>query len=206
MVGSAAAPREVWIVLHGHGQLAGTFARYFGGLDDGATLVVAPEALSRYYTIPIDAAPANERPVGATWMTREDREAEIADYVAYLDTLMATLEAAWTPADRPRCHVVGFSQGAATAARWCALGSARVDRWILWGGLVPPDSDLAMLNRALGARSLTIVMGTRDQYTTAPGLGAEQQRLSRAGIATEIVPFEGGHAINREALRRVAGR
>src|SRR3954465_8151819 len=78
---TSTTPRELWIVLHGHGQLAGAFIRYFGDLEDGGTLVVAPEALSRYYLVPIDSAPASERGVGATWMTREDRVHEIDDYL-----------------------------------------------------------------------------------------------------------------------------
>src|SRR5690348_9673298 len=85
--------REVWVVLHGYGQLAATFARYFEILDDGTRLIVAPEALNRFYLTGPTSGPANERPVGATWMTREDREHEIEDYVAYLDTLWGTVAA-----------------------------------------------------------------------------------------------------------------
>src|SRR5476649_33204 len=59
--------RELWFVLHGFGQLARDFVQYFGDLADGPRLVIAPEALNRYYTV--DAAvPAKDRPVGATWM------------------------------------------------------------------------------------------------------------------------------------------
>ncbi len=199
-------PRELWIVLHGHGQLAGTFIRYFANLDDGATLVVAPEALNRFYLVPIEAAPASERGVGATWMTREDRSADITDYLVYLDSVMALLSESWGSAPRPRVCVVGFSQGAATVARWCAHGSPLVDRWILWGGMVPPDSDLTALARALDSRPLTIVMGSRDQYSSPAALAEEEQRLTAAGITTDIVPFEGGHAIHRETLRRMANR
>ena len=42
-------PRELWFVCHGFGQLAGRFIRQFASLDDGTRLIVAPEALSRYY-------------------------------------------------------------------------------------------------------------------------------------------------------------
>ncbi len=82
---------EVWFVLHGYGQLAGEFIRYFADLDDGSRLIVAPEALNRFYTVSVTSAPAAERSVGATWMTREDRERDIADYVAYLERLHATV-------------------------------------------------------------------------------------------------------------------
>src|SRR5437763_687904 len=75
---------EIWFVLHGIGQLASAFIAYFADLDDGRRMVVAPEALNRYYTAPI-SVPSSERPVGATWMTKEDRDAEIRDYTRYLD-------------------------------------------------------------------------------------------------------------------------
>jgi hypothetical protein len=73
-------PREVWIVCHGYGQLASRFLGQFAGLDDGTRLIVAPEALSRFYLDPIPERRDQRNPrVGATWMTKEDRDAEIAD-------------------------------------------------------------------------------------------------------------------------------
>src|SRR2546425_7420836 len=67
---------EVWFVCHGYGQLAGRFLRHFEPLADGTRLVVAPEALSRFY-LEDTTVPAKERKVGATWMTRENRLSEI---------------------------------------------------------------------------------------------------------------------------------
>src|SRR5258705_7905505 len=77
--------REVWFVLHGYGQLAARFLSRFEPLDDGGRLIVAPEALSRFY-LTEDSA---ERRVGASWMTREDRLTEIEDYVQYLEAVYA---------------------------------------------------------------------------------------------------------------------
>jgi hypothetical protein len=68
--------REAWFVLHGYGQLAERFLTECGALDDGTRLIVAPEALSRFY---VDRA---HRVVGASWMTREDRRAAAARWVA----------------------------------------------------------------------------------------------------------------------------
>jgi predicted esterase len=202
-LGNAISPREVWLVLHGHGQLARAFIRYFSDLDDGTRLIVAPEALNRYYLVSADSAPAAERPVGATWMTREDRLAEIEDYVEYLDALHAAVTAQLTGTP-PRIRVVGFSQGAATASRWCAFGSSRVDDWILWGGTTPPDLDLARLRKALDSRRLTLVVGDRDKYISGDSLAAERTRLTDAGIPHEAITFDGGHAISREVLARLA--
>ena len=59
-LGGGLAPRTVWIVLHGYSQLAADFIRYFGDLASEDALVVAPEALNRYYTVSADAAPARD--------------------------------------------------------------------------------------------------------------------------------------------------
>ncbi|MGH9418647.1 MAG: alpha/beta hydrolase, partial [Thermoanaerobaculia bacterium] len=79
---------EVWIVCHGHGQLAARFLSRFVPIERSDRLFVAPEALSRYYLQPPRGGPhAPNAPIGATWMTSEDRDCEIADYVGYLDLL-----------------------------------------------------------------------------------------------------------------------
>ena len=121
---------DLWFVCHGYGQLAARFLERFRPIETGQRCIVAPEGLSRFY---LSESPS-ERRVGASWMTREDRLHEIDDYVRYLDAVYGALQ--------PRAAkvtVLGFSQGTATACRWAALGSARIDRLILWGGEVPPD-------------------------------------------------------------------
>jgi len=194
--------REVWFVLHGYGQLAERFLTEFGPLDDGTRLIVAPEALSRFY---VDRA---HRVVGASWMTREDRRAEIDDYVRYLDAVYQDVMAG-SGASLPRgaVHVLGFSQGAAAAARWLALGGARAQRLLLWGGEVPPDVDLD--NGALAARlahlRLTFIAGRQDDYITDKILERDGERLRRAGVPFSVVRFEGGHVIDQRVLREIAG-
>src|ERR687885_1792701 len=84
-----ARPRELWFACHGYGQLAAYFARPFQQLDDGTRAVVVPEALSRFYFGDPRRPHGADSLVGATWMTREDREREIDDHVAYLDALYA---------------------------------------------------------------------------------------------------------------------
>lgn len=196
-LGGSDRARVVWIVLHGYSQLAGQFVRYFADLADDENVIVAPEALNRFYLVGIDK-PARERPVGATWMTREDRASEIADYVEYLDALHALFARADVAV-----NVIGFSQGAATATRWVTHGTARVDRLILWGGLMPPETDLSRGHAALRHVPLTFVVGSRDQYVSDETLATEVARVEAAGIPCDVVRFEGGHVISRSAFPRV---
>ncbi|HEY4304775.1 MAG TPA: hypothetical protein VGM82_09930 [Gemmatimonadaceae bacterium] len=196
--GESGMPKTIWFVLHGHGQLAAQFVRYFADLADPDTLLVAPEAMNRYYLVGVDKAPAHERPVGATWMTREDRDSEVADYVEYLEALYQ--EIIRNGSESPAViNVVGFSQGAATATRWLMHGRARIDRLILWGGVLPPDADLKH-GAALRGVPLTLVVGNRDQYITEDVLTNEKARLDALGISYDTVVFEGGHVVSRSAF------
>lgn len=191
----AGGAQTAWFLLHGYGQLAGDFVRYFSDLANDGSLLVAPEAMNRFYLVSPAQAPAAERPVGATWMTREDRESEVGDYVEYLDLLYDEIKPRLAP--DAAVNVIGFSQGTATASRWVSHGRLRASRLILWGGLVPPDSDVTKGHSAFRHVPLTIVVGTRDHYVSEEMLSAEIARLDAAGIPQEIIRYDGGHAVSR---------
>ena len=53
----------------------------FENLNDGSTLIIAPEALNRFY---IDGT---YNRVGASWMTKEERITDIKENNEYLDSL-----------------------------------------------------------------------------------------------------------------------
>lgn len=195
---------EVWFALHGYGQLAGRFVRELGPLDNGSRLVVAPEALSRFYLGGVGERAASERNVGASWMTREDRLTEIDDQMRYFDAVYA---AVLKGIDRSslRVCVFGYSQGTGAAARWLARGTARAERLILWGGEIPPDLDLSAERERFSRLDLTLVAGTRDHFITKKILDREKQRLESHAIPFRLVTFEGGHEIDETVLRQLAG-
>jgi predicted esterase len=196
------SPKTIWFLIHGYAQLAGEFIRYFSDLADDDTLLVAPEAMNRFYLLNPDQAAAKNRPVGATWMTREDRESEIADYVEYLDALYDEIAAAPT-AFGATVGVIGFSQGTATATRWATHGKSRLDRLVLWGGLIPPDTDLTRGSEVLRGARLTLVLGDRDRYVNETMFSAEQLRLEGVGIPFDSIRYEGGHSIKRAVFPRL---
>ncbi|MGD8727422.1 MAG: hypothetical protein PVH40_07235 [Gemmatimonadales bacterium] len=198
-LGPTADIGQVWFVCHGYGQLAQGFLNAFAALDDGSRYLVAPEALSRYYT---DHAKGQ---VGASWMTREDRLSEISDYVKYLDALY---EHVFQSVARRsvKTVVLGFSQGAATAARWIALGRAIADRLILWGEIPPPDLDLQVAWGKLADSRLTIVVGNEDRYVDPSALLKAEARLLEHEIPYETIMYEGGHYLDQDLLRSLAAQ
>jgi predicted esterase len=200
------AIREVWFVLHGYGQLAADFLRRFEALDNGTRLIVAPEALSRFYLMDVSSRSAAERPVGATWMTREERAQEIGDYVGYLDAVLGEVGARFTGRAWPAVTVLGFSQGTATAARWVSSGTARPSHLVLWGGLLPPELELTAPGHPVRRATLHLIVGSRDGFVTEPRLADEEARLRAAGLSWEVVRYDGGHGLHRETLLELARR
>ena len=201
---------EVWVACHGYGQLVPFFARHFRAVQAPDRLIVVPEALSRFYVGDL-AGGARDRRVGASWMTREARETDIADVVRYLDDVFV---AACARADADPQTVAlsgfGFSQGTATVARWLdrspvlARRARRADRLVLWGGGLPPDLDLgaAWLSQA----EVTLVAGDRDGFATPARVLEQQARLQAAGVEHTARSFSGEHRINDRVLRDVVGR
>ncbi len=194
LLGDAQRATEVWLVLHGYGMTAQGILHWFRAALRPDRLLVAPEGLSRFYR---DAK--GLRTVGASWMTREDREHEIADQHDYLDRVAAT----WL-ADRSRVEVHGFSQGVATGCRWVAAGHP-VDRLVGWGSPTPPDIEPAAYRGRIGPGPLHLVIGERDRFFDPAVVAADAARLGAAGIPVELHRFEGGHGIDAAMLAHFAG-
>jgi dienelactone hydrolase len=199
-IGGGAQPLDdAWVVLHGHGQVASVFLTYFKSIATPGRLIVAPEALNRYYVEPGTSGRTKEAKVGATWMTRMDRENEIADYVDFLDAVWQE-----TAAGARRVTALGFSQGVATACRWIAKGKSRVDRLVAWAGQLPPDVDPLAFAKLSGG--VTLVVGSTDQFATWIAEGGHDARLEAAGITPQLMTFEGGHRMDRLTLDQIAAR
>ncbi|MBI4409831.1 MAG: phospholipase [Gemmatimonadetes bacterium] len=191
--------REVWFVCHGYRHLAGPFLRRFEPLNDGTRLIVAPEALSRFYLDDTGGPHGPDARVGATWMTREDRLTDISDYVGYLDALHAHVLREQSAESR-RIVALGFSQGAATASRWGVLGSARIDHLVLWAALLPPDLDWHAAAARLPGSAVTFAVGRDDRTIDRARLAEQRERLAGHGVAARVLEFEGGHEITEAAL------
>ncbi len=182
---------ETWVALHGYGQLAEDFIGRFEPVAGGRR-IVAPEALSRFYTRSADS-------VGASWMTREDRLSEIADYVAFLDHVVDDLDLA-----SGELTVLGFSQGGHTACRWVSTRSD-VSRLIVWGSRIPSDLDLTAFSRSLQMGIVILVAGQDDRYVERDDLCADLETLRSIGVRAELMEYDGGHDLQAETLISVAG-
>ena len=175
---------EAWFALHGYRQAARRFARRFSVLDAPERIVVVPEALSRFYVDPSPGRHGPEHRVGASWMTREDRDNEIADYIAYLDSLADEVANTAAPASRRRV-VLGFSQGAHTASRWVVLGRADAQELVLWGAGLATDLSPDALAVGLEGVHVTFVRGCARQIPGYAGRSGPGRAAGRAGGAVQ---------------------
>lgn len=196
----SADTREIWFVVHGYGQLAEYFIRHFRGLDDGTRYIVAPEGLSRFYV-------KEWTRVGATWTTKEDRDAEVQDYLAYLKSLEARIFEEFEKNGGKRENVgiwaLGFSQGVTTLTRWILRGGLAADRLICWAGGFPAEIDLAAHKALFERMKTTFVIGTEDEFITPDVLAKQQAAIAEAELYLDFVSFEGPHVMNAEVLSEV---
>ena len=196
------AIRDVWIACHGYGHLAKDFINQFASIADPARVVVAPEALSRFYTEPMRGGSHAGSAVGASWMTREDRASEITDQVTLLDAVHDRL---FGDIERGAASltVLGFSQGVATVCRWLDHTARRADRLVCWGGAIPDEVRLIPTS---GVRHAVVylVAGTRDEHATPDRVARQEAVLDAAGTPYSRIVFEGGHRLDDATLQRLA--
>jgi predicted esterase len=197
--------RRLWFVLHGYGQLAASLLRHCEPLGGAGTLVVAPEGLSRFY---LAATPERhgESRVGASWMTREARESEIADQIGYLDRLHAALLKECGVA-AVETRVLGFSQGVATAVRWALLGATPPPaQLLLWAGNLPPEIWADAARDRLARTELVLAAGDADPYIPSGELDRTVDRARAHGFRARAFSFAGGHALTSATLSEAVTR
>ena len=180
------------IVCHGYAQLADEFLKSFEGLHHDNLLIVAPEGLHRFY------AKGSTEKVVASWMTKEDRENDIRDYVSFLDQLLEELN----PENFKRIILLGFSQGAATASRWASLGKSRnkIHELILFCGFFPPDLPPSGIPETM---QLNVVTASDDRFISPEQESKQLEEMRKLNPQLKHIRFEGKHEIDLETLKGI---
>ncbi|HAD98515.1 MAG TPA: phospholipase [Cryomorphaceae bacterium] len=182
-------------VLHGYGQLASYFIRKFQLPELEKVLFVAPEGMHRFYL------PENKERVGASWMTKEDRLNDIADYCCMLDQVY---EEVLNKMDKPpTIGLLAFSQGVATACRWLAHSAHPFDYMVNWAGAFPPDLDFKAALERMRKLPLYMVAGTGDEFISEERLEEHLAFLKEKGFQLQLTRFKGGHTILPDTLLEV---
>lgn len=185
--GPAGAP--VLAGFHGYGQSAEALLADLRRIPcaDRWTLV-SVQALHRFYT--------RSQEVVASWMTRQDREAAIADNLAYVGRVLAALRA---EGHGGPLVLAGFSQGAAMA--WRAAAQFPCDGLLILGGDLPED----VAGAPTALPPTLIGRGQEDPLYSAEQLGKDLAVLEGRGLRPEACTFDGGHEWG-DAFLDAAGR
>jgi len=198
-LGSFETVNELWICLHGYAHRAEIFIENFRTIAADERLFIAPEGLSRFYTRGFGGT------VGASWMTREDREYEIKDYVIYLEKLYKEVLAKCS--SKPtRIILLGFSQGVPAILRTIAETGIKADEIVMWSGDVPRDLNFeGFISNANNARKWLIYSKT-DPLVRQEIYSETETLLKSHSINYEVLHFEGGHEIPETALKELVSR
>jgi predicted esterase len=187
----AAASRGLLVGFHGYLENAAiqmTRLAAIPGAD--AWTLVSVQGLHRVYR------PRSEEVV-ASWMTKEDRDAMIADNIEYVD---AAIDA--VPHDETtRVVCAGFSQGVAMALRAALRGRFRAAAAIAVGGDVPPE---LLADPGNTFPRLLLARGARDEWYTQPKLDADLAALTSGGVNVEPLVFDGAHEWNGAVSQAIA--
>ena len=183
---------QIYIVLHGYGQLASQIIRKFDKMPSDV-FIIAPEGLSRFYW---DGTKGH---VGASWMTKEDRNYEIEEYCNFLQAVFDHFILSMP--NNALVNVLGFSQGGATAMRWLLLKQpSKINNIILWGSDTPPELDYKNTQSYLSDKELFWVYGNKDEYLPNQRIEQLEKRFVQFQLSPKTIVFEGGHELHRPTL------
>ena len=184
LTGGNAESDKVLIVLHGYGQLAQYFIRKFESVGQDFH-IIAPEGPHRFYLEGFSGR------VGASWMTKEQREWDIEDNLAYLEQVVEKYGL------NKEVYILGFSQGGATAARYVAQSKYPIKQFVLWASVLPEEFTSGESTH-LPLMHKSFVLGTNDSFFTV-----EQQKEiihSYTNFGFTCHSFEGNHDIHTNTL------
>ena len=187
--------QEIWLVLHGYGQLAEFFIRKFLPFASPERLVVAPEGTNHSYLSEFRGR------VGANWMTSYQREIAIANNHRMLNQLLDGLLSAFTKP--PRVHLLGFSQGAATGTRWASQWAGQLETMVLWGGGFAHDLALEVAKEKFTRADILIALGDRDELITEESKKKQVELLEALDKPLKLLTFSGGHELDADLLDKI---
>ncbi|SFT54391.1 Predicted esterase [Lishizhenia tianjinensis] len=191
--GNPETAKHLVFVLHGYGQLSKFFIRKFKDLVNEETAIIAPEGMHRFYL------KGSSGRVGASWMTKEAREDDIADNIQFLNEVFRNIE----PNTDQKRTLLGFSQGGATAARWHQLGEVNFDNFVLWASVFPPDLKGIESDSAFMHSNNFFVVGDQDEFLDEERIHAAEKDFADKHLNFTFIRFEGDHNIYPSPLNEL---
>jgi predicted esterase len=184
--GKLESSKEIWILLHGYGQLGSKFLNSFLSSDfkRADIFLVVPEGAHRFYWGGFSGPPV------ASWMTSEMRNFDILENTNYLNTVYDKFYKENIP-----ISVLGFSQGCATALRWLNDSQKNIQHLVLWSGIFPEDIDYNLNSEYWSKIKLTQIFGNEDPFITQERKELNEKIIRDNNLEINYLYFFGGHEI-----------
>ena len=187
---------NIWIVFHGYGQLSKYFIRRFDVLEGDKNYIIAPQGLSKFY---VDEDFKN---VGASWLTKEDKESDLLNQQKYLIKLMDELKSK-IDFSKIKINLFGFSQGVSAFTRLLINYNMKIDNIIIWAGWVP-DEFFNINKNVLKDTNLFFVVGNKDKYYNNPIIKGYIEKFKKTlNKEIDYFVFDGGHIVDRKVLKKI---
>jgi len=190
----SSSTKFIWIACHGYGQLAQYFIKKFEVLDEHEHFVIAPEGMNRFYLNGFSGR------VGATWMTKEDRETDIANYCRQLNAILHSIPK--EQREHIRLNLFGFSQGTATISRWMEKENIKCENLILWAGKLAHEVELKKFRSQFNKGYF--LLGSEDEFSSEEDIRKYLSSISEFGVNLSFIPYKGNHAVDSELLREIS--
>ena len=190
----ASSVKHIWIVCHGYGQLAQYFIKKFEGLNPEEHYVIAPEGMNRFYLEGFSGR------VGATWMTKEDRETDILNYCKQLNAILNSIPKAHL--EKCSLNLFGFSQGTATISRWMEQEQVKCTNLLLWAGKLAHEIDLKAFNSLF--KKGYYFIGNEDQFSSVERVKQYVDSMRDQDVEYSLFPYDGQHAVDSQLLEKIA--
>jgi len=185
--------KNIWIVCHGIGFLSKYFISYFKDLNTDENYIIAPQAPSKYYQTKA------YKYVGASWLTKENRDLEIENVLNYLEAVM-DLEN--LPKDK-NIILLGFSQGVSIVTRWMAKRKILCNHLVIHSGSIPTEFDASNFSYLPNLKT-SIIYGDNDEYLTPSKIEAQlTYAQSIFPNSPELIKFNGRHVMHPGSLEKL---
>ncbi len=189
--------RHIWMAFHGYGQLARYFARRLDFLDPTEHLIIAPQGPDKFY---LDG---EYNKVGASWLTKEDREEGIENQFSYLKKVWEA-ETSGLDLQKVQLHYLGFSQGVATMLRWAFHLQQPFATMIIWAGGIPKELEDLPNQFLLPDAAIWAVIGSQDQFYSEENFSQQIENGKKVfGREINTKVFDGKHEVSREVLEGI---
>ena len=182
----------ILVAMHGWGQNASRFARYFARLTERNVVIVAPQGFHQFYLDP------GAKKVGFNWLTVFDRAAAIADCNRFVDQILDGLEENFPSR---QIFLLGFSQGSAMAWRYAISAKRSIAGLISVGADLPPDVASHLSERQ--AFPVLLLRGDADELVPQAVTDEVRAKLSEAHWPFEQAQYRGEHRINDDAVAKI---